>query len=206
MSLAVKSSRAALIAQRPTVRRAGMRGDPGIFGDIWSGIKGVGGAIVGGATGLLTGGPLGAIGGAVRGSGILGDPKPPALPAIGNVPFINPRQGLQQAPTGVSVGGLFPGGAKPYAALDYTNGNGHRPGSKEGLPSGYHWNKSDYFLKDGTFVAAGTQPVKDRRRNPMNPRALSNSMKRLEGAKRFQAKLSGFSTPKYTAAGNRKKC
>jgi hypothetical protein len=57
-------------------------------------------------------------------------------------------------------------------------------------PSGYHWNKSDYFLMDGTFVPKGTKIVKNRRRNSLNPRALDRAIGRVSGAKKASKKLS----------------
>jgi hypothetical protein len=81
-----------------------------------------------------------------------------------------------------------------------TNGTG----MKLACPGGMHPNKSDYFLKDGTFVPAGTKCVKNRRRNPMNPRALDRAIGRMNGAKRLQSKLREFSTDKFTAAGKEK--
>lgn len=180
-------------SQRATVMRAGMRGDPGIFGDIWSGIKSVGGAVIGGATGLLTGGPLGAVGGALKGSDIIKGPTAPSLPGLGTLPISTTAGGLtlpgfiQQKPTGVSVGGLLPGGAKPYVGLDYGGGQN---GATMKPPGGYHWNKTDYFLRDGTFVAAGTKLVKNRRRNPANSRATNRAISRVAQAKRHAKDLS----------------
>lgn len=51
-------------------------------------------------------------------------------------------------------------------------------------PQGFRPNKSDYFLSDGTFVEAGSRCVKVRRRNPLNPRAASRAISRIQGAKR----------------------
>lgn len=86
------------------------------------------------------------------------------------------------------------------------------PGGKTGLetvqiacPKGYRPNKSDYFLKDGTLVAAGSKCVKYRRKNPMNARALSRAISRIDGGKRFQNILSEISTAKFTGAGKHKK-
>jgi len=70
-----------------------------------------------------------------------------------------------------------------------------RAGSASGWP-GYHWNKSDYFLRDGTFIPAGSRSVKNRRRNPMNPRATSNAISRVKGAKRFASSLSNITIRK----------
>lgn len=157
---------------------AGMyRGDPGFFGDLWGGIKGA-------ATGLVTGGPLGAIGGAIGGfTGASRDPAPPTLP-----PMLNPRGPV----TGGRIGGLLPGGAKPYVGLDYGSGGGDpamRAGKASGTP-GYHWNKSGYFLKSGQWVAPGTKEVKNRRMNPLNPRAVKSSMRRIGRAKTAAKDLS----------------
>jgi len=70
-----------------------------------------------------------------------------------------------------------------------------RAGSASGWP-GYHWNKSDYFLRSGEFVPAGTRSVRNRRRNPANPRATSNAITRIKGAKRYAKSLSGISIRK----------
>jgi hypothetical protein len=73
-------------------------------------------------------------------------------------------------------------------------------------PSGYKLNKTSYFLRDGTFVPKGTRWVKVRRRNAMNPRALSRAIARVDSAKRWQSRLSGITTRKYSSSGSRKKC
>lgn len=59
-------------------------------------------------------------------------------------------------------------------------------------PGGMHANKTDYFVRerDGNgnftggfaFVAAGSRCVTNRRRNPLNPRALSRAMAREDSA------------------------
>jgi len=59
-------------------------------------------------------------------------------------------------------------------------------------PSGYHPNKSDYFLRDGTFVAKGSRCVKNRRRNPFNPRAADRAYSRMKSAKRAADKIEKF--------------
>jgi hypothetical protein len=74
-----------------------------------------------------------------------------------------------------------------------------------GCPSGYHPNKSSYFLRDGTFVPAGSKCVKNRRRDPLNPKALRRSIERVNAGKTWQAKLRDIETGKYTKAGARKK-
>lgn len=158
---------------RPLPRGMQM-GDPGIFGDIWGGIKGA-------ATGLLSGGPLGAIGGALSGSGIIKPPTPTLPPMV--TPRLPVRNGFQSAPTGIRVGGLLPGGAAPYVGYDRPATNGMGP------PKGYRLNKSGYWLKSGEYVQPESRYVKIRRRNPMNPRALDRAMTRITSAKRASKKL-----------------
>jgi len=85
--------------------------------------------------------------------------------------------------------------------LAYPNGGGmfNTAAMQAGKPcpiSGYHWNKSGYFLKSGEWVPAGTRMVRNRRRNPANPRATSNAIMRIKGAKRYAKSLSSISIRK----------
>lgn len=68
------------------------------------------------------------------------------------------------------------------------------PGKNGGPPRlrATHANKSSYFLKDGTRVEAGTRCVANRRRNPLNPRALSRAMSRVQGAQKAIKSLVRF--------------
>ena len=185
MSLAVKRARAG--SQGGIGRgRAVASGDPGLFGGIL-------GAVKGGLSSLVSGGnPIaGAISGGTRGfRGPARNPSPmlstPQLPA-----FV-PGPGTGRVGRGVQA--LLPGGKTGFEGL-------------EKAPSGYHWNKTGYFLRDGSYVAPGSKLVKNRRKNPLNVRALSRAISRVEGGKAWQGKLAGISTEKYTAAGKRKnKC
>jgi len=94
----------------------------------------------------------------------------------------------------------------PQTGLGIRNGagppmdaSGFSPAMQAGKPcpiQGYHWNKSGYFLLSGEYVAPGTKMVKNRRRNPANPRATSNAITRIKGAKRYAASLSSISIRK----------
>lgn len=165
MSLQMK---AAAAGRRPMAgRTSSYQGDPGLFGAI-------GGAI----GGFLTGGPLGAVGGAV--AGWKGGGSKPA-PATGLMQPPQSMPGVPQAPIPGFRGAIqraLPGGATGYAPVN---------GSK---PSGMRLNKSGYFLKSGEYVAPGTRYVKIRRRNPLNPRAASRAIARLESAKKAVKGLS----------------
>lgn len=189
------------------VARARYRGDPGLGGFL----KKVGKGLVGGAVGLVTGGPAGAVAGAamaVRGgtatpsrnvatAGLVGGPMPGGPQEGFRIPFPGPSD-LRVRP-----GAILPGG-DPFVMRE--GGTMVQAGMKLACPSGYRPNKTSYFLKDGTFIPAGSKCVKARRRNPLNPRALDRALGRLNSAKRFQAKLKDYSTDKYTASGGAKKC
>ena len=62
--------------------------------------------------------------------------------------------------------------------------------------TGYHWNKTGYFLMSGEYVAPFTKMVKNRRRNPGNMKALSRSMGRIKSAKKMAAVLGTISIRK----------
>jgi len=183
MSLAIKAARA---GAGNGAARMGRYGDPGLFGFI----KGVAKAGFAG----LTGGPGAALKSVVQSIGGGGAPMMPPLPmAMVSGPSQGPGTSVIVAPKGGVVGAVqraLPGGATGYEVL--------------ACPSGYHANKADYFLKDGTFVARGSKCVRNRRRNPLNPRALRAALGRVDAGKTWQAKLHDVTTAKYTAAGTRK--
>lgn len=166
--------------------RADYQGDPGLFGAIWGGIKGV-------ATGGLSGG----ITGAVR--GFRGEPKsyrvvgattPPQRP-----PMILPRSMPQRPVTNGAPYGkgsftvdptAFAFGGRPFIS-PADRGVGTMNGK---APGGYHWNKTSYFTQSEGWVEAGTKVVKNRRRNPGNIKAASRSLSRVIATKKA---LSTFS-------------
>ena len=160
MSLQVKNAR---MSSQGTGRYTGQKGDPGLLG-----------GILGGIGGFLTGGPAGAVAGAIGGYRGGGSPGPSLAPQ-GRPPINLPGFG----PPGMGVGGR---------TTNRISIGEQAPA--QGIPSGYRLNKSDYFLKDGTFVPKGTKLVKIRRRNAMNPKALSRAMSRISMAKNAAKKLS----------------
>lgn len=164
------------------VARAGSQG--GVGGNVQEGgffdvLKGIGRT----ALGFVTGGPVGAAAGLATSFTGGGRQRPPQLapPPSRFAPAPGARAAAQR---------LVPGGATGL--------------QKVPCPSGWHANKQDYFLRDGTFVAAGSRCVKNRRRNPMNARALDRSIGRVDSAKRLQHKLNTIETAKYTKTGKRK--
>lgn len=163
-------------------------GDPGLFGFIGDAFKT--------ATQFVRD-PVGTVAGVIGG---LFDPdeEPLSVPvsiASNQSRPINVAQNLfqqQQQQNGIN----FPFGGErgagvdtPFGRLSFLeNGGGNgqaRPPVIEGkcIP-GWHANKSSYFLRNGTFIRKGSMCVKNRRRNDMNNHAISNSIKRLTGAKK----------------------
>jgi hypothetical protein len=64
-------------------------------------------------------------------------------------------------------------------------------------PRGYHVNKHGYYLKEiSTWLPPGTVYVPNRRRNPLNPRALHRSIARLVSAKHAVRKLGLLDVPR----------
>ena len=160
----------------------------------------VGDVIAAGAGGFAGGGGWGGAVDAViglLGRGSSGSPFPPETlttqnrcgPGLIRGPMgtcINPPfAGPPGVGFGSPIGGATIGGPPTPAA----NGMGLPP-------KGYRLNKSSYWLRDGTFVPKGTRWVKARRRNPLNPRAASNAIRRLESAKKAVARINRISIRK----------
>ena len=177
MSMAIKVAK----AQAGVPSAIDFRGDPGLFGFLGKTI-----GRVAGIAGKFLPGPAGAIAGTIAGTiaGRAAGAVPVSFPP-GREPIIISRiqETLPRPPTvleRIRVAGqaIVPGGVEPF--------------SRNGVmvaPSGFHLNKSDYFLRDGTFVPAGTRLVKNRRRNPNNPRANSRALSRITSAKKAQKAL-----------------
>lgn len=149
-------------------------------------------ALLGGLLGGIGRGVRGAVGGIIREFTGRGD-APTAGP--GGVPIPTPQQAPYTPPiqinppfagppgVGVNVTPRFPIGLMPSSPqMPTTMG-------ADGAPKGYRLNKTSYFLRDGTFVPKGTKWVRVRRRNPLNPRALSRSISRISSAKKAANKL-----------------
>jgi hypothetical protein len=134
---------------------------------------------------------------------------------IGGIPVVGPAIGVAESI--LKTRGRKPqrpvGGRVAEPLLFGMNGGPGAPGApsaaaagvgtKIACPSGFHANKSGYHTMAG-FVPKGSRCVRDRRRNPMNPRALDRAISRVDSGKRLQGKLATISTAKWTAAGKRK--
>jgi len=126
------------------------QGDPGFFSFLGKVVKKVAGAIPG---------PVGVAAGAIGGllAGRARTPRPAGMltqpvPAVGVKAFV--QRALPFGETGL----VCPPG--------------------QACPKGMRLNKSDYFLRDGSFVAAGTRCVKTRRINAGNGRAVRRAITR----------------------------
>ncbi len=107
-----------------------------------------------------------------------GGPGPPQFPP-GPGPTPQPPQ--FPPPTNGQRGGCPPRGAAPAKIL---------------CPPGCHANKAGYHLKNGTFVQEGSRCVTNRRRNPLNPRALDRAAGRLRSAQKAVRFLQAAKLPR----------
>lgn len=91
-----------------------------------------------------------------------------------------------QAPIRVGRFNIDPLAALPFGDPLFSLANGGN-GAAVGCPKGFHPNKSSYWRSDGgagaEFVDEGSICVKDRRRNALNPRALTRAVGRVKSAK-----------------------
>lgn len=158
------------------------------------------GSILKGVGGFIAGGPAGAVA-AVAGDKLLGGGRR-QMPVQRFAPQSRPP--IRVGPVGINPRAALPGGRPFVTHQPAPQMNGAGPEGK--APAGWHWNKSDYWLKDGTFVPKGTKLVKNRRRDPLNPTALRSAISRIDAGKRWQGKLREIETGKYTKAGNKKDC
>lgn len=170
MSMAIKVAR--MQSQGSGFVRPGV-GDPGLFGFLGKAVKGISGLIPG---------PIGDISRKIFGTQPVLRAQPAVVPST--TTFF--QQATQQAgppKPGVraAVERFVPGGE---TGRFEPNG-----GMMLACPTGHHPNKSDYFLKDGSFVQKGTRCVKNRRRNPLNARAADRAISRIESAKRATKRL-----------------
>ena len=208
------------------------RGDPGFLDGLWNGIKGaatgfltggVGGAIVGGAAGIAsgsrssTGQPTGMLGSLI---GTLTQRRTATMPGSGATAVTT--AGLA-APVGIASQIPLP----PLPPMPFSDPRGNttqggtsgtdwndRAGNGTGTPcrSGFHYNKSGYFTKKYGYIEKGTVCVKNRKRNPLNPRAASRALSRLsstrkamKGIERLMHKIGGGSKRSSFGALNGKR-
>jgi len=189
MSGSIKTARAMNTGR--AMPGTGYRGDPGLFGFLGKVASTIGGV----ASSFIPGG--GIVRQAVKkASSILGSKGRGRAPirGPGPMPF-----GTGRSAVGRVLGGIKFGHEEPVPGLI---GLGQRliPGGATGFkepeigsPTGYHVNKSSYFLKSGEYIPAGTRWVKNRKRNPLNPRAWDRAYGRLKSANNFKKRMAKIS-------------
>jgi len=183
------------------------RGDPGLFGAIGSAISGITGI----ASKILPG-PLGAAAGTVS---KLTANKPStttrAMPAIGaimggtagrSIPSATGNLKSQlEASAYKGEGSIVPSRVRAVANVQPRIMDGTKLYRDDGIvtacPAGHHPNKSAYFeyepqIDAVIFHPPGTKCVKNRRRNPLNPKAADRAITRLGQTKRAMQKLNRF--------------
>lgn len=186
-----------LVLSQARGRQPNYRG--GLFGDIWGGIKSVAKAVVPGARTAIGAAELGWR--ALKGSPTT-VPQPvapyrPALPpmrppSIGRPPSLPMPPQVSNLPTPGSCGSppVVPKGFNQV--VENTTPEG-------ACPKGYHPNKAGYFEVMETpgnpqglvvYHHPGCKCVRNRRRNPMNPKALSKAISRIDSAKKLKDTLS----------------
>jgi len=195
MSAAIKAARAKYQGDAGYPRAmpgTGYMGDPGLFGSIFGGIK----KGFGIASRFIPGG--GAIGTAVSTIRALTRRNPRQIGTrrgraaqvpqmvMPTTPFQAPAVAVEPVP---GLGGLaqriIPGGKTGYQV----------PGTAIGarVPQGYHLNKSGYWRGAGgvnpQWIPKESIFVKNRKRNPLNPRAWDRAFGRLKSANNFKKKL-----------------
>jgi hypothetical protein len=188
-------------------------------GDFWSKLAGIGSKVLGVAGTVLTatgiGAPLGlALGGA---SALLGATQTPhpnqiALPGTGGG-VIGAGPGIGGAITiggqrGVTIGGGITTGG---GAGGFTGG-GSDVGPSSGVvlangavvvTKGHHLNKHGYYTKAHGWIAPGTVLVRNRHRNPLNPRAARRAASRLHGMQKLIGRIERVVSKAARGSGRR---
>jgi hypothetical protein len=118
----------------------------------------------------------GGFGGSVQGTGSV------TLPGVGTV-SVGGGTGITIRPPGTPVNGGFGPGFAQFGGVTSGSSTSAPGACVPGMP-GVRLNKTGYHLRDGTFIAPGTKCVRSRRRNPLNPRALSKALSRVTSFKK----------------------
>jgi len=189
------------------VAKASARGDPGLFGFLGKAI----GSVAKFAGSVLPG-PVGTIAKLVGNT--LVPAKPISVASVGSMPGIGPvlRGGGINLPMipgrSIPVGAAapYPGLVPPSIFPQQQPGGPDFSSPRPGVgcdQAGYHRNRTGYFTKRYGWVEKGSVCVKNRKRNPLNPRALSRSLARLTSAKKAVRCLADFTVRPKKACGCR---
>lgn len=192
----MSNPRTGVFSVSPTARSIAVRGVSGSLGSFISGIGDALGGIAGIATklgGVFGGGPgpttVGAGGSTGGGAGGTGTATGGCVTLLGQTIC---GGGSVGAGSGFSTGGgtgiSLPGGGTTVGApATLPPVVASAPGTAL-VQRGYHLNRRGYYTHHG-YVAPHSKQVRNRRRNPLNPRALSHSLHRLVGFQRASSKI-----------------
>lgn len=154
------------------------------------------GTLGGIASGFLTGGPAGAVAGGILGA-FGGSPKSPIGPPVPSGSPFGIGAGINVGgPLGITVRGGT--GAWNQAA-------GTTVAQQGAALRGYHLNKHPLAAcKSHGAVPAHTIYVRNRRMNPLNPRALRKALAREKSARKIMGKLHIFKAHRSLAPRRKK--
>lgn len=188
------------------------RGD--LFGSL---LKGIGGAV----KGFVTGGPVGAIGGAISAVTAKKITPPTLYAQQAPMPMIapplvssQPRQMIDiRGPFGTGIGlGPYAGGQAPVGTMLPPSQGGFTQacGIKGTRPnkSGYYKQRTRGNPADVVYIPKGSVCVKTRRMNVANARALRRSIRRAQGFAKMARRVMTFVSaraPKGRAKFRRRK-
>jgi len=182
----------------------GFQGDPGLFGFLGKAVKGLAGA----ALGSIPGGSFATGFARTAAAKIFGSKRPSKgfgsssrewrriqsaqldPGDIARITRAGQRLGTLPVPAVLKAPRGFRGAQQ---TMPFQAGGSAATGMTLACPQGYHPNKSEYYVtsSQGTpsLVSVGERCVKNRKRNPLNPRALDRSISRIKSAKNVARKL-----------------
>jgi len=191
----------------------GFQGDPGLFGFLGKAIKGIGSQLVGRAASFVPGGSFVTGFARTAAAKIFGSKRPSKgfgassrewrriqsgqldPGDIGRLRVEAQRRSLTARAVGlppVTMSNLPVLRGAPANQVFQAGGTA-ATGMTLACPVGYHPNKSEYWVtsSQGTpsLVSVGERCVKNRKRNPLNPRAYDRAISRVKSAKNFARKL-----------------
>jgi hypothetical protein len=177
--------------RRKMIQRSQYQGDPGLLSFLGKAAGAVVGAVVPGGKTLVS--AVNMVGNALRPNPVqkmtgtsVSSPQMFASPAP-SLPSL-PQQGPQIGLVNINR----PQMSQPYPGNQTQSGFGGQASTGAACQPGYHRNKSGYYSQRYGWVPAGSVCVKNRKRNPLNPRATSRAMSRLTSTKKAIKGISKF--------------
>ncbi len=195
MSAAIKLARARYQGDRGYARAmpgTGYAGDPGLFGSIFGGLKkgfGLAAKFIPGGAAVQTGISLIRQRFARRNPRQIGTRRGRAELNIQMAQMTGPQTVPVLGPSTIRerLQNIIPGGATGLTVQIPGEAIGAR------VPQGYHLNKTGYWRGAGgmnpEYIPKESIFVKNRKRNPLNPRAWDRAFGRLKSAQNFKRKM-----------------